>query len=299
MPPRPTPADITEFMVCADVGRLRRFATAIGEARPLYVDEDAARQAGFRSLPLPPTFLFGLSLEPGEPFPWFPDVGFELPRVLHGEQLFTYHAVPCAGDRLNVRHRITEVYDKPERGLRFAVRETRIVSEDGETVADLRAVFIQPAAARPSPPHKPTASTAHPGTVRNTGGSDIAQAELRLPPITRETLAQFAEPSGDLNPIHLDPAFARNAGFEDVFAQGMLSAAYLARLLTSRVPQDLLRGFRIRFTGRTRLGEAPICTLVEPADGHPQSGERRIALRVANQAGEERLVGEARVSSPR
>lgn len=283
------------FVVCADTDRLRRFAAAIGETTPLYVDEDVARRAGYRSLPLPPSFLFGLALEPGEPFPWFASVGFDLPRVLHGEQSFTYHAVPCAGDRLHVEHRITDLYDKPERGLRFAVRETRILSEHGEPVADLRGVFIQPDAARNPSPGRP--STALPARGRKPESRAGWRAELRLPPITRETLAQFARSSGDLNPIHLDPAFARSVGFDDVFAQGMLSAAYLGRLLTSRVPQTQLRQFRIRFTGRTLLGEAPICTgTALPADD-PLA--QRITLRVTNQAGQERLAGEAILSAPR
>lgn len=261
------------------------------------MDEDAARRAGYRSLPLPPSFLFGLALEPGEPFPWFASVGLDLPRVLHGEQTFTYHAVPCAGDRLHVQPRISAIYDKPERGLRFAVRETRILSAHGEPVADLRGVFIQPDAARNPSPSRP--SSALPARGRKPESRAGWRAELRLPPITREALAQFSESSGDLNPIHLDPAFARSAGLEDVFAQGMLSAAYLGRLLTTRVPQTQLCQLRIRFTGRTLLGEAPVCTAAATEEVHPQSGERRIALRVANQAGEERLVGEALVSSPR
>nr|NMF97620.1 dehydratase [Aromatoleum toluolicum] len=120
---------------------------------------------------------------------------------------------------------------------------------------------------------------------------------MRLPPITRATLADFATASGDLNPIHLDPEFARSVGFDDVFAQGMLSMAYLGRLLTGQVPQERLRQFRVRFTGRTLLGEAPICTgTALPAD---DPLEQRIVLRVTNQAGEERLSGEAIVSASR
>lgn len=296
-----TTGDAAGFAVCADADRLRRFAAAIGETTPLYVDEDAARRAGYRSLPLPPSFLFGLALEPGEPFPWFASVGLDLPRVLHGEQTFTYHAVPCAGDRLHVQPRISAIYDKPERGLRFVVRDIRITSELGAPVADLHSIFIQPDAARDPAPPKAAASAASSATaaeVREEPQSASAwHGELRLPPITRATLAQFATASGDLNPIHLDPEFACSVGFDDVFAQGMLSMAYLGRLLTSRVPQERLRQFRVRFTGRTLLGEAPVCT--GTALQIDDSQAQRITLRVTNQAGEERLAGEAVVSAPR
>ena len=56
--------------------------------------------------------------------------------------------------------------------------------------------------------------------------------ELNIPPITRTTLALFAGASGDHNPIHIDLDFARAAGQDDVFAHGMLTMAYIGRLLT-------------------------------------------------------------------
>ena len=55
---------------------------------------------------------------------------------------------------------------------------------------------------------------------------------LVVDPISRTTLALFAGASGDHNPIHIDLDVARSAGLDDVFAQGMLSMAYLGRLLT-------------------------------------------------------------------
>ena len=65
---------------------------------------------------------------------------------------------------------------------------------------------------------------------------------LQLPPVDRTTLALFGGASGDLNPIHIDLDFARRAGLPDVFAQGMLGMAWLARLLTQWRPQAQLRG---------------------------------------------------------
>src|SRR5262249_17525154 len=64
---------------------------------------------------------------------------------------------------------------------------------------------------------------------------------LTLPAINRTTLALYAGASGDHNPIHIDIDFARKARMPDVFAHGMLSAAYVARLLTDWVPQRQLR----------------------------------------------------------
>ena len=55
---------------------------------------------------------------------------------------------------------------------------------------------------------------------------------LQLPAVDRTLLALFAGASGDHNPIHIDIDVARRAGMPDVFAQGMLGMAWLARLLT-------------------------------------------------------------------
>ncbi|MEV8372146.1 MaoC/PaaZ C-terminal domain-containing protein [Kribbella sp. NPDC056861] len=83
---------------------------------------------------------------------------------------------------------------------------------------------------------------------------------LTVEPISRTTLALFAGASGDHNPIHLDLDVARSAGLDDVFAQGMLSMAYLGRLLTGWVPQSAIRSYRVRFVAITPVHGQPTCT---------------------------------------
>ena len=83
--------------------------------------------------------------------------------------------------------------------------------------------------------------------------------ELALPPLDRATLALFAGASGDHNPIHIDIDFARRAGMPDVFAHGMLSMAWLGRLLTRWAPQPAMRELSARFVGIAHLGNALTC----------------------------------------
>jgi acyl dehydratase len=83
---------------------------------------------------------------------------------------------------------------------------------------------------------------------------------LALEKISRTTLALFAGGSGDHNPIHIDIDNARSAGYDDVFAQGMLSMAYLGRLLTDWVSQERIREYGVRFTAITPLYGEPTCT---------------------------------------
>ena len=117
---------------------------------------------------------------------------------------------------------------------------------------------------------------------------------LELAPITRTTLALFAGASGDHNQIHIDTDYARKAGAVDVFAHGMLSMAYLGRLLTQWVDQRQLREFGVRFTGITHLGHRITCTgrVVEKfeADGEQRA---KVEIQTTNQYGETRIVGDA------
>lgn len=117
--------------------------------------------------------------------------------------------------------------------------------------------------------------------------------ELVLPPISRSTLALFAGASGDHVPLHIDLDVARAAGHPDVFAHGMLSMAYLGRLVTSWVPQSAIRGLSARFTAITPLAATPRCTgtVVSVEDGLA-----RIELRVALADDTTTLLGVALVS---
>ena len=120
---------------------------------------------------------------------------------------------------------------------------------------------------------------------------------LKLQPVNRTTLAFYCGASGDHNPIHVDLDFARKSGMDDVFAHGMLSAAYLGRLLTAWVSQSQLRSLSVRFTGITLLGHVPTCT-GKVTEKFEEAGEQRVrlALRCTNQYGDEKLAGEAIVA---
>jgi acyl dehydratase len=100
-------------------------------------------------------------------------------------------------------------------------------------------------------------------------GAGTELPALTVDPISRTTLALFAGASGDHNSIHLDIDVARSAGLDDVFAQGMLSMAYLGRLLTDWVPQERLRSWRVRFAAITPVHARPTCTgrIVSVTDG--------------------------------
>jgi acyl dehydratase len=117
---------------------------------------------------------------------------------------------------------------------------------------------------------------------------------LAVPAITRHQLALYCGASGDHNPIHVDTDFAKSAGMDDVFAHGMLSAAWLGRLLTNWVPQTAIRSLDVRFVAITHVHERITCT-GEVAEVFEQDGRRlaRVKLATRNERGEAKLAGEA------
>ena len=120
-------------------GKLRFFAKAIGETDPVYSVEAAAKDAGHRSLPAPPTFLMPLLSElRGDIQGLMKMLEWDLGRILHAEQAFVYHQMIYAGDVLTAETRISDVYEKKGGALQFVVQETRVTNQNGEHVADIR-----------------------------------------------------------------------------------------------------------------------------------------------------------------
>ena len=100
---------------------------------------------------------------------------------------------------------------------------------------------------------------------------------LKTPSVSRHTLALYCGASGDHNPIHVDLDFAKSSGLDDVIAHGMLSAGYLAQMLTNWIPQSALKSFNNRFTAMTQIGDTVSCSgkIVEKFE---KDGEKFIRL---------------------
>lgn len=132
-----------EFVVHADVerGRIRQFATAIGEQDAVHHDIEAARAAGHPDLLAPPTFLFGLELEQSDVFEVLSGYDVDLSQVLHGEERFAFHGPVHAGETVTFRSRFVDVYSKSGGALDFVVRRSEVCRGE-EPVADLESVTV-------------------------------------------------------------------------------------------------------------------------------------------------------------
>jgi acyl dehydratase len=89
-------------------GAIRRFAEALGDPNPVYVDEAAARAAGWPALVAPPTFA--VALTSNDRFRHSLDLGTR--SILHSEQQFEYARAIVAGDRITVRSKVADVQER-------------------------------------------------------------------------------------------------------------------------------------------------------------------------------------------
>jgi acyl dehydratase len=130
------------FTVEVEKRWVRSFAEAIGETSPVYFDESAAKTAGYRSLPAPPTFPFAIIMECNQSFMLLDELGIDKRRAMHAEQTFVYHSDLCAGDVITGRQKVIDVYDKKNGALEFLVTEIRLDNQRGESVCDLRTTVV-------------------------------------------------------------------------------------------------------------------------------------------------------------
>ena len=156
-------------------GPVTQFAASVLDKNPIYRRADAARDAGFDDIPVPPTYFFSAATMFGafpedQPADANPDtnptmeiIGSLMSKggmVLHGEQEFIYHGGdwPHVGDTLVGEGSISDVYEKEKSSggkLEFYVTETTWKNErTGQPVVTTKftlAINCKADAAEPKP----------------------------------------------------------------------------------------------------------------------------------------------------
>jgi acyl dehydratase len=117
-----------------EVGRekIREYAGAVGEDGAVHHDREAARAAGFRDVVAPPMFCVVYSAGAMGPAVLDPELGIDLPRLLHGSQEFEWGEPVCAGDVIETAVSLGDVYQKGSNT--FYVFESVSRNQDGAEV---------------------------------------------------------------------------------------------------------------------------------------------------------------------
>jgi len=122
-------------------GKVAEFARAIRDPAKIYINEKAAQEAGYKTIPAPPTFArtsyFPRYRPEGIDYDLGFDLGFDRSRVVHGEQKYEYTRPLYVGDVLVGDTTLEDVHQREGSDggtMTFAVLRTDFTDEDGEHV---------------------------------------------------------------------------------------------------------------------------------------------------------------------
>jgi acyl dehydratase len=126
-----------------EVGRehIRRFAEAIDDTNPAYIDPDAAKALGHPDVIAPPTFLttVGMSMSGSGPIS-DPGLGLNYAMVVHGEQRFVHHRPARPGDVLSAKTTIEDIRDAGANEL--LKMRMDITTADGELICEAHNLVV-------------------------------------------------------------------------------------------------------------------------------------------------------------
>jgi hypothetical protein len=131
---------------------VRAFARGVGYLDPVYYDIDAAKKAGYRNLPAPPTYLGSTVFIPGQtddtlsiPPGFAPSLDTGMTGLLDGGTDTEYLETICAGDTLTSVNRLSDLSVKESKSLGKMLiisTETTFTNQDNTVVAIQRGQII-------------------------------------------------------------------------------------------------------------------------------------------------------------
>ena len=178
--------------------------------------------------------------------------------ILHGEQGFRIvKTIPTSGS-LTTSGTVTGVFDKGKGALVTIDSTTKDAA--GETVfTNTSGVFVRGAGGF--------------GGDRGPGAANKAPErapDKTLEDTTLDVQAAIYRLSGDRNPLHIDPAFAKLAGYDRPILHGLCSFGYAGRAVLAEYcdnDPDRLAGLSVRFTGIVYPGDTITTEMWDEGDG--------------------------------
>jgi 3-hydroxybutyryl-CoA dehydratase len=129
---------------------------------------------------------------------------------------------------------------------------------------------------------------------------DVGDSDQFSKTVTDADIYLFAGVTGDLNPAHIDEAYAQGTFFKTRIAHGMLSAGFISAVIGTRLPGPgtIYMQQSLKFLAPVRIGDT-ITATVEVIEKIEEKKRVRLKTSCANQDGVAVLDGEALVSPPR
>ena len=214
---------------------------------------------GFRALP---TFAvvpaINAVLEMAKQGKTAPGLNYGFDRILHGEQYTEIKRPLPTSAKLVHKARIKDIWDKGRHAV--VVTETRSYDESGEELMTNELTML----------------------VRGAGGwggergptGDINVPPERAPDASTEekiseSQALLYRLSGDWNPLHADPSFAKNFGFKRPILHGLCTFGYAAHAVIKAFSGNdprFFKSIRVRFADSVYPGETLITEMWKESD---------------------------------
>ena len=118
------------------------FSKATGQTDPIYFDEKVAKEEGFPSLLVPPTFLTTVGHEQKNPYQYLKDLSIDMKNVLHAGQSYTYHHLIFAGDKITMESKIKDMYDKKNGRLQFVEFESLFFNQNKKLIVESLSTLV-------------------------------------------------------------------------------------------------------------------------------------------------------------
>jgi acyl dehydratase len=187
------------------------------------------------------------------------NVDINLAMLLHGEQSITLHREIPPEAKVKVTGRVAEVWDKGKAAVIGS--EGLVEDEKGLLLTSKATLFIRGAGGF--------------GGERGPSTQGVNVPPDRKPDhvvedVTRPEQGAIYRLSGDRNPIHIDPDFAKMAGFEKPFVHGLCTYGFVGRAILKALcggdPSRFLH-FEARFADQVYFGDTIITKMWGTADG--------------------------------
>ena len=187
------------------------------------------------------------------------NVDINLAMLLHGEQSITLQREIPPEAKVKITGRVAEVWDK---GKAAVIGSEGIVEDEKGVLLTAKAtLFIRGAGGF--------------GGERGPSTAGVNQPPERKPDhvvedVTRPEQGAIYRLSGDRNPIHIDPDFAKMAGFEKPFVHGLCTYGFVGRAILKALcggdPARFLH-FEARFADQVYFGDTIVTKVWKVGDG--------------------------------
>jgi len=179
----------------------------------------------------------------------YKDMKVDLSRFIHGEQAVKlYRPIPPEGKTL-IEGGITNIYDKVKGAL--VVCRVKVMTQDGNPLAETESgiFYVGEGGFGGDPGPKAEALEPPKGT----------QPDFTVSYLIPENQAVLYRLSGDLNPLHVDPDFAKRGGFPRPILHGLCTYGHAVRaILYKACDGDVgrFKEFKARLSGVVYPGES-------------------------------------------